>query len=653
MTALTPGTRLGPYEIVSLLGVGGMGEVYRARDTKLGRDVAIKTLPVPVAADPGRLARFKREAQLLASLNHPNIGAIYGFEDSSSVHALVLELIEGPTLADALTRSKGRGSGLKPKDHTSGVFATAEALSMARQIADALEAAHDQGIIHRDLKPANIKLRPDGTVKVLDFGLAKALDLPASDPACADLSSAQTSVDPAITCAGGIVGTAAYMSPEQARGDSADARADIWAFGCVLYEMLTGRRAFAADSAAETMAAVLARDPEWDRLPPETPEPVRRLLRRCLNRDLKQRLRHISDARIEIQDALSVDPRAVGPAPASAPARSGWALTAAIAERSPHSLPPDWPGASSPDLRAGAIRRHRARARSNRWSRWCDVESPMAISADGRQLAYIAGRGSARRVFVRRLDQYDSKPVPGTEGADFPAFSPDGRWLAFVADRKLKKVELTGGTPFVLCDVTESAGVSWRQADTILFSAGRSSGIRSISASGGTPTEITKLEPTETYHRYPDALPDGSGLLFTDIAGSGGQQIHAQSLKTGVRRRLAAGAKRTLSVDGTRRLRVRQHACTRSRSTSAPSKLPASRSRSSKVSRSRRSRRRNSRCPTPARWSTSHRPVRCRTRSCGSTRTGTRNRQDRQRSRFTSRDCRRTAGACRSSWVRP
>ena len=285
--ALAAGTHIGAYEIVAALGAGGMGEVYRARDTKLNREVALKVLPAAFTGDPDRLARFKREAHVLASLNHPNIGAIYGFEDSDGVTGLVLELVEGPTLADRIAR---------------GAIPIAEALAIATQIADALEAAHEQGIIHRDLKPANIKLRPDGTVKVLDFGLAKALG---TGVPSVGLSQAATATSPAMTRVGVVLGTAAYMSAEQARGEAAGKRSDVWAFGCVLYEMLAGRPAFPGDSVTEVLARVLEREPDWRQLPPTVPSRVEELLRRCLEKDPKKRRRDIGDVRLELEQARS------------------------------------------------------------------------------------------------------------------------------------------------------------------------------------------------------------------------------------------------------------------------------------------------------------------------------------------------------------
>jgi serine/threonine protein kinase len=298
--SLVTGTRFGVYEVLELIGAGGMGEVYRARDTKLQRDVALKSLPELFAADPERLARFKREAQVLASLNHPHIASIYGFEEAGGAHALILELVPGPTLGDRTAQ------GAVPLD---------EALPAARQIADALEAAHAQGIVHRDLKPANIKIRPDGTVKVLDFGLARAID---ADPAAAAAAQTPTITSPAMTQRGIILGTAAYMSPEQARGKTVDKRSDIWAFGAVLYEMLAGKRAFEGEEISDTLANILKDQPDWKALPPNTPAAIRRLLRRCLEKDPKRRLHDISDARLELTETESVDRPAATIAPSIA-----------------------------------------------------------------------------------------------------------------------------------------------------------------------------------------------------------------------------------------------------------------------------------------------------------------------------------------------
>jgi eukaryotic-like serine/threonine-protein kinase len=522
-------SRLGPYQVLSSIGSGGMGEVYRARDTKLNRDVALKVLPEAFALDPDRLARFRREAQVLASLNHPHIGAIYGFEESDRVHALVLELVDGPTLADRIHH------GPIPLD---------EALPIARQIADALEAAHEQGVVHRDLKPANIKLRSDGTVKVLDFGLAKMLDVAGSGAgrpggsSGVDLTTSPTLTSPAMTRAGVILGTAAYMSPEQTRGANVDARADIWAFGCVLYEMLAGLRAFPGDTTSDAIAAILEREPRWDRLPDATPESVRRLLRRCLTKDARQRLRHVADARIEIDEASAARTSAATTIESSTrPRRSAWLTNAAVAvvvAAAAGALAWTLRGTPSATSRREAISRVVVNTTEPLPG---DVGSLVAVSPDGRQLAYVAGRDRQRQLFLRRLDQFESRPVPGTEGADFPVFSPDGQWLAFVADQKIKKVAVTGGTPLVLCDVTRPRGVSWGSDDTIFFNPGTGSGIQRVSAAGGTPVAVTKLASGELDHMYPDVLPDRSAVLFNDTG-----SIYAQSLKTGERHRLGLGA---------------------------------------------------------------------------------------------------------------
>jgi eukaryotic-like serine/threonine-protein kinase len=511
--ALTPGMRVGPHEILSLLGSGGMGDVYRARDTTLNREVALKALPDAFTNDADRLARFKREAHVLASLNHPNIAAIYGFEESSGVQALVLELVDGPTLADRIAQ---------------GPIPLGHALSIARQIADGLDAAHEQGIIHRDLKPANIKLRPDGTVKVLDFGLAKMLDVVGSG----ESSRLDVTVSPTITRAGLILGTVAYMSPEQAGGVQVDARTDIWAFGCVLYEMLTGQRAFPGETISDAIAAILEREPRWDRLPEGTPESVRRLLRRCLTKDPRQRLRHIADARIEIDEALVAR---TSPAPATEPATrprpSLRMITAAVVIAAVASaVAIAWVWTWSAARPAGAVVRTLVEPLEPFPT---NAESLIAISPDGQHLAYVSGRDAEQRLYLRSLDQFESKAISGTEGADFPVFSPDGQWLAFVADHKVKKVAVKGGAPVILCDVSAPNGLSWEVADAIYFNRGTADGIRRVSAAGGTPVEVTKLEAGDINHTDPAVLSDGSAVLFRNA-----NQIYAQSLKTGERHAL-------------------------------------------------------------------------------------------------------------------
>src|SRR5687767_14791121 len=405
---LQPGARLGSYEIVAPLGAGGMGEVYRARDTRLRRDVAVKVLPDLVAADPDRLARFQREAQVLASLNHPNIGAIHGFEEAQGTGALVLELVEGPTLDERLRQ------GPMPID---------DALPIARQVVDALEAAHARGIVHRDLKPSNIKIRPDGTVKVLDFGLAKALD----ESAGADLPIAATRTSPALTHAGIILGTAAYMAPEQAKGREVDARADIWACGCVLYEMLTGASPFGGESVSEVLAAVLKSEPEWRELPADTPEAVRRLLRRCLQKDPARRLQHIGDARLELDDA-------------AAPAGTADGARGATGPRRREGLP--WAIAGILALAAVALG-VKAFSRPLAPETRLEITTPstadpfaFAISPDGRKVVFVARANGRPQLYIRAFDSASAEPLPGTEMATFPFWSPDGSAIGFFADSK-------------------------------------------------------------------------------------------------------------------------------------------------------------------------------------------------------------------------
>jgi len=483
---LTPGTRLGAYEIVGLVGAGGMGEVYRARDTRLGRDVALKVLPEAFARDPERLARFEREARVLASLNHPNIAAIYGFEQVDGVPFLVLEYVPGPTLAQRVA---------------AGPLDVETSLEISSEVAKALAEAHQKGIVHRDLKPANIKVTPEDKVKVLDFGLAKAF---AEEPASEDTMHSPT-LSALATRAGVILGTAAYMSPEQVRGKSVDKRADIWAFGCVLYELLTGRQVFAADTISDTIAAILGREPDWSALPTGAPPGVLRLLRRCLERDRDKRLRDIGDANILLEEG----PQAAAPVP-QPPARQrplAWIAATALAtvvalavavihfREEPPAAPTTRFLALPPD-----------KATSNEYP---------TISPDGRRLAFVATVEGKALLHVRPLESLAAQALAATEDAMLPFWSPDSRFLGFFAQGKLKKVDVTGGPPQTLCDTQLAArGGAWNGDGTILFATSQSS-IQRVAAAGGVPAPVTTLDPaTERSHRYPQFLPDGRHFLY-------------------------------------------------------------------------------------------------------------------------------------------
>ena len=443
------GRRLGPYEIQGVIGAGGMGEVYRARDTKLGRDVALKLLPKLFAADPERVARFQREAQVLASLNHPHIAAIYGLEESNGVQALVLELVEGPTLADRIAR------GPVPLD---------EAVPIAQQMAEALEAAHELGIVHRDLKPANIKLRSDGTVKVLDFGLAKAFDPPRG---VVNVSQAPTR-SPAMTRMGMILGTAAYMSPEQAKGRAVDKRSDIWAFGCVLFEMLTGNRVFGGEDMSDTLASILTKEPSWSLLPSETPPSIRRVLRRCLEKDRTRRLADLADARLELGESFTDDPASEGPAPPGSTTMRRW-LPWSIAAACLVTLvwlaglrvlgrrAADTAVYRSSILLPGRLGTPRSR-----------LGASVALSPDGRRLAFVASDTTGRsQLWIRALDGLVAQPLADTADAWSPFWSPDSRWLAFVQKGRLKKVYASGGQPVTLCDSVLAGGTESRRRDPV------------------------------------------------------------------------------------------------------------------------------------------------------------------------------------------
>ncbi len=521
------GKSIAHYRVTEMLGKGGMGVVYRATDTKLNRDVALKVLPEVFARDTDRMARFKREAHVLASLNHPNIASIYGLEESDGIHCLVLELVEGPTLAERIQE---------------GAVPLEEALNIAKQIAEALEAAHEKGVIHRDLKPANVKVTPEGMVKVLDFGLAKAM---AEEATQADASHSRTgSIMP--THEGVIIGTAGYMSPEQARGHEADKRADIWAFGVVLFEMLTGKRTFKGETTSDTLAAVLKLEPEWEVLPAETPATIRRLLRRCLEKDRKRRLHDIADARIEIDEGLAEPVGEIGLPVGIPPPQSLWrrALPWAVAGMLTVAFFALWwatrpkpkpPMRLSVELVPGE-------------SLWTEQGPAAVISPDGTRLAFVTTDGQGQQnLYLRPLDQLQANPLSGTEGAANPFFSPDGEWIGFFAENKLKKVSVSGGAAVTLCDAEGNGrGGSWGEDGAIIFAPGPTVGLSRVSSAGGTPEAVTTLdgEKGEISHRWPQVLPGGEAILFTagnPELGVDELNIEVQRLKNGDRRTVHQG----------------------------------------------------------------------------------------------------------------
>ena len=516
--ALTPGTTLGPYAVTAKIGEGGMGQVYRATDTTLDRDVAIKVLPDAFASDPERLARFEREAKVLASLNHLNIGAIYGLEKSGDTRALVLELVEGPTLADRIKQ------GPIPLD---------EALPIAKQIAEALEAAHEQGVIHRDLKPANVKVKDDGTVKVLDFGLAKAFQPDASDPS---LSASPTiSLTAAATQMGMVIGTAAYMAPEQAKGKPIDKRADVWAFGAVLYEMLTGQKVFAGGDVSDTLAFVLTKDIDWTTLPADVPESVHHLLRRCLERNPQQRLRDIGEARIGIESSGMV-PVAIAAETKGESQLPVWqrplVVLATIVTVALLTALAVW-GLTRPGPQA--VSRFELPLRAEESFSGLGRHA-VAVSPDGRQIVYVTTNGLS----LRSLDEVTPVLMAGTdENARAPFFSPDGQWIGFfdLTGRQLQKVATRGGAPVTLGDAANPWGASWGADDMILYGQGPE-GIWRMPGTGGTPETLITVEEGELAHG-PQMLPGGEWVLFTlSPAGAASwdtAQIVVQSLVTSER----------------------------------------------------------------------------------------------------------------------
>jgi len=506
---VSPNRTIAHYRITAKLGQGGMGEVWRATDTKLGREVAIKVLPESFANDPARMARFEREAQLLAALNHPNIAAIYGIEQG----ALIMELVEGEDLH--------------------GPLPIETALHYARQIADALEAAHEKGIVHRDLKPANIKVTSAGQVKLLDFGLAVAQ---ASRPVSDDPTESPT-LSLAMTQGGMILGTAAYMSPEQARGKPVDKRADIWAFGVVLYEMLTGKMLFGGgETVSDSLAAVLTREPDFQALPRDTPRRVRRLLERCLRKDPKLRLRDIGDARMLLDEA---EPEEALPAPAAPVTRRLPWILAAILALSTLALAVLWlrrPVEEVRTLKLSVLPPEKATFVAN---------SLPAVSPDGRHLAFAARSEGKDQLWIRDLNALAARPIPGTEGGYDPFWSPDSRSVAFFTSSKLKKVDIGGGPALMVCDAFQGRGGSWNQNDVIVFTPALAMPLSRVAAAGGTATAVTTLDESagENSHRFPWFLPDGRHFLFTAQSGDREKTaIYVGDLESKERRRLFAAA---------------------------------------------------------------------------------------------------------------
>ena len=518
---LLPGTRLGSFEVIGGLGEGGMGEVYQARDTVLQRDIALKLVHPDFCHHPDSLARLRREARALAALNHPNIATLHGLEEFGGSCGLVMELIGGETLASILRRRR---------------LKLDEAFRMAAQIAAALEAAHEQGVIHRDLKPANIKVTADGTVKVLDFGLAKTSEDDSRDSTL-------------MTAAGAVLGTAPYMSPEQTRGEDVDRRTDVWAFGCVLYEMLTGTLAFNGASRTEIAVAILEKNLDWSALPPQTPLSIRRLLRRCLEKDRHRRYRDIGDARLELEDAIGADRPSDAPAAAGAlhlHRKPGWqysialvlggAVLGALAAMA-------WPRNAGSPIGASEARFSITLPDDERLA--ATELGGLAIGPDGRIVVYVAARGATTHLMLRNLDGGAVRPLQGTFGAMSPFFSPDGEWIGFFADGRLKKVPVAGGTPVAICDAPDGLGGTWSASGTIVFASATGAPLQKVSANGGTPARATELDVSrgEFSHRWPEFLPDGDTVLFT--VGTVGEwdeaEIAAQSLRSGTRTTILKG----------------------------------------------------------------------------------------------------------------
>jgi eukaryotic-like serine/threonine-protein kinase len=510
--ALSRGSKIGSFEIIDLLGIGGMGEVYRAKDSKLNRDVALKVLPESLTHDVQRVARFRREAQVLASINHPNIGGIHGLEDASGVTALVLELVEGPTLADRIAR---------------GPLPVAEALPIAAQIASALEAAHEQGIIHRDLKPANIKLRPDGTVKVLDFGLAKAIE---RADAPGNLTQSPTMVSPA-TQAGILLGTAAYMSPEQARGQAVDRRADIWAFGCVLFEMLTATPVFAGDHVSDVLAKVLRDTPDWQKLPPDA-RPLLPVLQRCLEKDFRLRLRDAGDVQLLIADRPA--PASGLPVETTARSAGGWKLASGvvfgIAAGAAATIL--FQQQSKPQSVQTPPRRFELKTLQSDLLATESEGTNVAISPDGSRLVYTSTRRGVPYLVMRDLAELAGKPIAGSEGGFDPFFSPDGQQIGFATFTELKRVGIGGGPTSTICPIDAYySGASWGDNNTIVFAEG-SLGLFRVQASGGSPERLTLPDAAKGERGFvrPVVLPASESILYGVVLTDGSTRIAARRI---------------------------------------------------------------------------------------------------------------------------
>ena len=505
--ALDPGESLGPYTILEFIGAGGMGEVYRARDSNLNRDVALKVRPATVALDEDRFTRFTREAQILATLNHPNISAIYGLESSGGVQALVLELVEGPTLASRIAR---------------GRVPISEALTIARQIADGLEAAHQRGIIHRDLKPANVKLRPDGTVKILDFGLAKALDAVDAGSVTSNEALA-TSIT--VSHVGLIFGTAAYMSPEQARGDVVDKRADIWAFGCVLFEMLTGVVPFGGDRVADVLEHIITSEPDVNALPADTPTRLRICVQRCLHKDVRQRFHDIADVRLALEGAFDAAAGDARPRGRSRLAYAGWGAAAVVAIAAGSGIVPS----------VNRSRQDTAETRLDIVTPPTSSPASLAISPDGRSVVFSGIAGEP--LLLRRLDSHEPHALIGTEDGTMPFWSPDSRSIGFFAQGVLKRIDLAGGFVRTLANAPQPRQGTWNHGGTIVFGAGSIGSLQRVPADGGAVQPATSLLPGQTNHRWPQFLPDGRRFLLFSLGVEDVRGVYLGSLEnTSVRR---------------------------------------------------------------------------------------------------------------------